>query len=90
MKWDLVIVLTLVIGLTGSIAGIVFAKHNGRILFIELQELHEDRDELNIEWGMLQLEQSTWATHGRIENIARKELGMVLTNGEDILVLEND
>ena len=90
MKWNLIIVLTLVIGFTCSVAGIVFTKHNSRLLFIELQELHEMRDLLNTEWGMLQLEQSTWATHGRIEKIARSKLGMVLTNSEEILVLEYD
>jgi cell division protein FtsL len=31
---------------------------------------------LDVEWGQLQLEQSTWATHTRVEQIARDKLGM--------------
>jgi cell division protein FtsL len=36
-----------------------YAKHQSRKLFIELQELEEQRDAMNVEWGQLQLEQST-------------------------------
>ncbi|MGH8248012.1 MAG: cell division protein FtsL [Gammaproteobacteria bacterium] len=34
------------------------------------------RDNLNEEWGRLQLEQSTWATDDRIEELARSSLAM--------------
>ncbi|MEJ2179542.1 MAG: cell division protein FtsL, partial [Gammaproteobacteria bacterium] len=30
------------------------------------------------EWGQLQLEQATWAAHGRVEKIASKQLEMVI------------
>ncbi|MDX1529789.1 MAG: cell division protein FtsL, partial [Gammaproteobacteria bacterium] len=40
----------------------------------ELQSLERERDALEVEWGKLQLEQSTWATHERIESLARKRL----------------
>jgi cell division protein FtsL len=41
---------------------------------------------MNIEWGQLQLEQSTWATHGRIEKLARTRLQM-LTPAADAIVI---
>ena len=59
-----------------SALSVVFVKHENRKHFVELQGLQKQRDAMNIEWGQLQLEQSTWATHSRIEGIARKRLGM--------------
>ncbi len=55
---------------------IVVAQHESRKLFVEIQALEKERDELNEEWGRLQLEQSTWATDGRVEDVARSKLEM--------------
>jgi len=57
---------------------VVVARHETRTLFIELQQHEKQRDEMQVEWGQLQLELGTWATHGRIEKLARSELGMRL------------
>jgi cell division protein FtsL len=62
----------------GSALGVVYTQHQARKSFVELQALQGVRDELNIEWGRLQLEQSTWATHGRIEVMAREKLDMMI------------
>ncbi len=56
--------------------GVVYARNESRRLFVELTALETARDELNIEFGRLQLEQATWADTNRIEKIARGELGM--------------
>ncbi len=70
-----------------SAMGVIYAKHNNRMLYVELRGLQQERDELNVDWGRLQLEQSTWATHGRIEGVARKKLGMRnLDYGEVVIV----
>lgn len=61
-----------------SALGVIYSQHQSRKLFAELQALQNGRDELNTEWGRLQLEQSTWATHGRIETIARDKLDMLI------------
>ncbi|WJW76851.1 cell division protein FtsL [Thiohalobacter sp. IOR34] len=71
----------------GSAIGVVYAKHRSRTLFVELQGLQAERDALNIEWGQLQLEQSTWATHGRIEDLARSRLGMVIPAPEQVVIV---
>jgi cell division protein FtsL len=63
------------------------AKHDARQLFIELEELNREQDRLQIDWGRLQLEQSTWASHSRIEAFARDELGMQLPADERIVVI---
>ena len=55
---------------------VVIARHETRRLFVELQMLERMRDELNEEWGKLQLEHSTWAINDRVENFARTKLRM--------------
>ncbi|CAG1004041.1 Cell division protein FtsL [Rhodocyclaceae bacterium] len=54
----------------------VSANHRARKLFIELEREQNRMRDLEVEWGQLQLEQSTWAAHARIEKIARDRLGM--------------
>jgi len=67
---------------------VIYTKHESRKLFVELEGLTHDRDELNIEWGQLQIEQSTWATHARIEQIATDDLSLVRPRPTDIRVIE--
>lgn len=56
--------------------GVVTSQHKARKLFVELQKEMELTKRLDEEFGRLQLEQSTWAMHGRVERIARQQLGM--------------
>ena len=55
---------------------IVTSQHQARKLYVELQKEQELAKQLDIEWGQLQLEQSTCATHARIEKIAARNLAM--------------
>lgn len=56
---------------------VVYKRQESRSLFIELNRLVAQRDDLNYEFGRLQLEQATWAANNRVEQIARGRLGMV-------------
>ncbi len=67
---------------------LVFTKHESRKQFVELESLTHQRDELNIEWGQLQIEQSTWATHARIEQVATDELSLVRPQATEIYVID--
>ena len=71
-----------------SALALVYTKHESRKLFVELEALTNERDELNIEWGQLQIEQSTWATHGRIEQVAADKLSLVRPDPDDVYVIE--
>lgn len=82
----LVFVFAVVCVLT-SIA-LVYTKHESRKLFVELEGHTHERDDLNIEWGQLQIEQSTWATHARIERVATDDLSLVRPESTDIYVIE--
>jgi len=56
--------------------GLVTSQHQSRKLYVELQKEEELAKQLEVEWGQLQLEASTWATHARVEKIAIQSLGM--------------
>jgi len=71
-----------------SAMALVYTKHESRKLFVELEGLTHARDELNIEWGQLQIEQSTWATHARIEQVATDDLSLVRPTSTEIFVIE--
>ena len=71
-----------------SAIGLVYTKHEARKLFVELEALTNERDALNIEWGQLQIEQSTWATHARIEKVAADDLQLTRPRATEIFVIE--
>ncbi|MBI3094118.1 MAG: cell division protein FtsL [Rhodocyclales bacterium] len=55
---------------------LVSANHRARKLFTELEAVQKRMRDLDVEWGQLQLEQSTVAAHVRVEKVAREKLGM--------------
>jgi cell division protein FtsL len=63
---------------------IVLHRHQNRQLFLAWQELQTQQSDLDREWGQLLLEQGTWGTHGRIEDIARNQLDMTLPDVSEI------
>ena len=81
------LVVTLALVVLASSLGVVYAKHQSRKLFVELDVLKKTRDAMNVEWGRLQLEQSTLATHARIERTAKKRLGMETPEYEQVLIV---
>src|SRR5512134_1666490 len=56
--------------------GLVSSQHKARKLFVELEHEQERARSLDVEYGQLQLEQSTWAMHARVEKIATGSLRM--------------
>lgn len=55
---------------------LVSSQHQARKLYVQLEKEQELAKQLEVEWGQLQLEQSTWAMHARIERIATRQLNM--------------
>lgn len=66
---------------------IVESEHRARKLFAELQELEREKDRLQVDWGRLQLEQSAWATHPRIEAVARDQLQLAAPADDQVIVV---
>jgi cell division protein FtsL len=67
----------LLLAVVASAIAVVWARHQGRVAFVQLTQLQNQRDALNVDYGRLELEQATWAAPGRIEQIARSQLGMI-------------
>lgn len=67
---------------------LVYSKHQSRKLFVELQSMKHQVNELDTEWGQLQLEQSAWSGHGRIERVARERLSMVMPNENEVVFIK--
>lgn len=87
MRQTLIIQVLLASLLLLSSIALVYTEHRHRALYVELRALERERDALEVEWGKLQLEQSTWATHERIESMARERLHLrVPPMNETVLV----
>ena len=70
-----------------SAAGAIYAKHKSRELFVELERLNRQRDNLEIEWGQLQLEQSAWSQNAFVENVANAKLRMSMPKPAEIEIV---
>lgn len=79
--------LALLIAVVISAVAVVQTRHQHRQLFVQLSELEKERDELNIEFGRMQLEQATWADPARIEGLALNKLGMKYPNADELRVV---
>ena len=72
---SLPLLLTLVLG---SALTVIFVKHQSRVLFAELRGIQKQQDQQRTQWGPLQLQNTTLATHSHVESRARHDLQMRL------------
>ncbi len=84
---DMVLFVSLFVFLIASAIGVIYSKHVSRQLFAELQKLQRERDDLHVEWTQLLLEQGTWASPARIEQMARAERHMTMPGPKQIEVI---
>ena len=84
---DMLLTVVLLTLMLSSALGVVYAKHQSRKLFVQLNELQQQRDAMNVEWGQLQLELSTWATNGRIEQVAHQRLRMTNVDFDQVIII---
>ena len=75
------------IGALASAAGAIYCKHRAREMFVELEQLNAHRDNLEIEWGQLQLEQSAWSTQAFVERVASAKLHMGMPPPKEIEIV---
>lgn len=66
--------------------GVVTAQHKARQLFQALEKQQERTRQLEVEFGQLQIELSTWGTAPRIEKIAVEKLGMRTPEADGLLL----
>ena len=76
--------------LTVCALGLVTSQHEARKLFVELEEEQERSRTLDVEYGQLQLEASTWAMHGRVERVASQALHMRAPDAKRIQIVPRE
>ena len=77
--------LTMVSGIS-----VVLKEHQNRTAFNELQKLKDEGNELQVKWGQLLIEQSTFGVEGRVEEKAINELQMQLPVPAEIVMINYD
>ena len=70
--------------------GVVTSQHNARKLYMELQREQDTAQQMDVEWGQLQLEQSTWSVPSRVEKMAAAKLEMVVPKGNQVRFVRVD
>lgn len=70
-----------------SSTGVIYQNYHSRNLFAKIQQLELELEKCEIESGMLQLERTTLAGYGRIENAARAKIGLIQPGREAIVYL---
>jgi cell division protein FtsL len=81
------ITLSLLLAVMASSFAVIYNKYNSRKLFTAIQELSKELDHYEVEWGQLELERNTRATHAYVEYVAMNQLGMVVPDREEIVYL---
>lgn len=80
-------VLALAVGVVASGVWIVEVEHRSRQLFIQSEALSRELEEIEIDWGRLQIEQSTHGAHSLVETVARKRLQLVEPSKDQLAVV---
>ena len=84
----LVVSLLVLLLVVASALGVIYSSYKSRQLFSDLQQQNREAMRLEEDWGRLLLEQSTWASHARVERLAKSELTMVVPEPETMVVVK--
>ncbi len=80
----------LALGLFLSGLGLVYVKYENRVQFRQWQQLVDARDQLDVEWGRLQLELGAWSTHAQVESLARERLHMKTPTTKSLVIVRHE
>ncbi|WP_101760182.1 cell division protein FtsL [Oceanicoccus sp. KOV_DT_Chl] len=84
----LVVNLLLLVLVVCSATAVIYSSWKSRQLFSDLQMQSREAVRLEEDWGRLLLEQSTWASHVRIERLAKTKLNMVVPDPATIVIVK--
>ena len=74
--------------LIGSAVSLVTSRHQSRKLFVDLEREQSRARAYEVEFGQLQLEQSTWSMPARVEKVAREQLRMQVPTAGRVEVVD--
>ncbi|MBV1920889.1 MAG: cell division protein FtsL [Pseudomonadales bacterium] len=84
-SWFLVATIALLVVL--SAISVIYSTYSTRKLVAEFQQLQNMRNDMEVEWGQLLLEQSTWGSFNRVERLASKRLKMIVPEPNKIVMV---
>ncbi len=80
--------LTMVISVLLTALSVIYITNTTRSLNANIQQMLAEREQLQVKWGQLLLEKSTWIMQARIQNLAEGKLGMVIPDSKSVVVVE--
>ena len=80
--------LLLLLVLVACALGLVTSQYRARTLFSELDRAQQRARQLDVFYGQLQLEASTWGLHSRVGKIAADTLGMHVPDPRRVIVIK--
>ncbi|MBM4218433.1 MAG: cell division protein FtsL [Gammaproteobacteria bacterium] len=86
-RWRQIALPVLWLAVLASAVAAVRARHESRLLFVELERLSAERDALNIVWGQYQLEQGSWSNPAIVERVAADRREMVFPRPDEVEIL---
>jgi len=89
-RGEIRVLLVLALAVLASAVAVVYAKYLTRMEFVTLQTVTSERQALEVQWGRLRLEEAALTTHPRVEERARRLLGMHLPQGGEVRVIEGN
>ena len=80
----------LLVAVCSSAVGVIYTTFTSRHLLNTLQQVERERNQLQVEWGQLLLEQSSIVAQGKVEETAVAELGMEVPDMNKVVVFKGD
>ena len=80
----------LLIAVCSSALGVIYTSFTSRHLLNALQDLEKGRNDLQVEWNQLLLEQSSIVAQGKVEELAVTELNMEVPDMNKVVVFKGD
>lgn len=84
------LITVLLLALLASGISVIYTTFKNRSMLNELQQLRNQRNELQVQWGQLLIEQSTFSLDSRIERKAIEELQMIVPEFSDVVMVRYD
>lgn len=73
-----------------SALAVVYSVFDSRVKFDALESLRAEHMALQVAWGQYLLEESTWASYGRVEQIAIEDLSMKVPEPRQIVLVRSN
>ena len=85
---ELIGLLVLLFALLVSSLSVIYVTNEDRLSYSQLEQLEQQKHQLQLEWGQLLLEQASLATPSRVEALAVEKLQMQLPTDKDTYILQ--